>query len=1720
MPPKKITPLTSSSSSSSSVSSNTSSVSSSSSSLMLSTTSNEVENNSDDDNDEIKHDDGNSSPSTTNNTNNNINSTCSISYQELRYEKNLLPEGNCTWCNTQVLRHQRDNNYVSPQNNNNNSNNNNISNTNNINTPSVNTSQRPTSISELTKLVSILPKWNKKTVCRTFLQRVQQLLSSSGIPDTEWIRVFPFIVDDISSCDWISKNIIDKKLKWSDACTAFTSHFQIADYRLTLQQQYSNCKQLSNESVQSYSDRFVDICTQLSIDDNNDLAIQQFINHLQSSMHKQFYSTLAIFRINCDDQNFMFDSLKKIINVCISLDVANRTSNIAHENQSSQNSSSSRNSASDSKKSCKYHPNATSHSTSECRSSEAKAAAQSKGTKQPQINIPSVKTEIICNSCKAPGHKANDASCPKYYLRTPQANQSSSQMSSSTSKSPFANLPPHRTPSSNSNTSSSSSSSSSSSNINPSVRSTTIQNNSIPDSDDPFENISNKLVSIPPESANTNNNINNSILTATIPSELFTPASYTVLFIFKGKVYNTLLDSGANRSIIDYDLAKELNIKIVNQPGSITLGEKGSSATRIGFTESIKVDAIFPCPKYELKMKSVTLPFELMRLDTSSYHFIIGQALIHQFFPNGIPLEYIPCPTDSSLIRLCTFVQKESDISIDIIPPSVLPLAEAECYINGLNKLNDDIQDTGAGTKLPPDEVPIRMSLFTSSELEPEYSVQREIILRDPEIQQALRINESIIGFCNLPESVIDIQIDPEKESKLYRRQYPIPQAVMSLTQSCIDRWLEEGKIGLAPPNCPYNNPITIAPKKDENGELTAIRICLDTRAINSGLINSDKFQLPPIRQSLNKFTGAKIFAEVDLREAYLQFLVAEPSRKYLAFSFGGKQYVFIGCPYGLAHIPSLFQRNMSIGFGNVPFAFPYLDNIPIGSKNWDDHRQHVLFIILRLNELNLKIKPSSIKIGQSHMKCLGHTLSLNGVSIDDGKITLIKSWPRPVTGSQLATFLGFIVFCRDHIRHAADITGPLESVKTFDNKIIEWTPALIECFETTKLAVSLAPVLRFPDYTRPFYIATDASNTGVGGVLYQPADLTDDITSSNMVAICSKKLSPSQQNYSPYKKELFGIVYCLRQFHIYVWGRNDLVIFTDHKPLTHMLSSTTLAPALQLWLDVVLDYSFIIKHRPGILNVIPDALSRMYTSLYPKTWGVPDADATCSPFRLLGGEGITVSTVNTEQDDMAEVDDEKGSVDDTSDIDDEKGSVDSDLSINSDLLIELEKRGKISPPIAERLEMISKEHEFGHFGRDAIYKKLFMKGYWWEKMRDDIQLVLQNCDACMKFVVTKSGYHPASYITSSGPWEHIQIDTSIHLPASPDGYVALLVVICIFTGFVILRPLKSHNAETVSRKLWKIFCLFGLPKIIQSDSGPEFCNDVIRALVKIVGIIHRFITPYNPRCDGKVERSIGTVMSIIKKLLHGSDNHWPLFVPFAQLAFNNKIASLTNSTAFSLMFGRQLNEIKDYSNSECELISLEDWQAHQEKIISLIYPAIEDRIRINKESMIKSLDRNRRLLSHDSIPAGSTVMLRDPARQNKFEPKYIGPYIVARRSHNGQYVLRDVAGDILDRHVTSDQLKLVSRKKRAKDASTYYMSKVLSHRGDAGSYEYLVQWYGYNIDQSTWEPQANFNDVKLIQNYWKDLNKQQVAPSSVPTAISETVPPPLHLLPPGITSV
>jgi hypothetical protein len=1512
----------------------------------------------------------------------------------------------------------------------------------------------------------VLPKWKSNSICHVFLSEITRALENSEIPENEWYRVFSYVSDDHLVNDWIHRNITQPQLDFEEACDTFRKHFELAAAAELLAQEYSRCQQRVNESVQSYSDRFSNICARRNIKDEDCLAIQHFVEHLQSPIARKYREQLALAKLLGHTPNV--DTLSGVISFAIGLEVATKGLDISNTRNYSFTSTGQM-------KRCKFHPNATSHTTYECRMKPQQSNQSSRFKPNSFTPKKSMTRSVQCYKCKEYGHYANK--CPKRTLTysTPQSASKDNSSSPSSQQNSWRSPPPDNRPQNF--------------NVNKDGLRRTTRQSAPPDRFTPsrFQPHSTRAVQVTtktqhqltsneederPEpsqktsktkgqskkhsSSRSQTTFSTPIINVLqqLPTQIFEPRS-EVLFLIHNCVYRTLVDTGATCSFIDQRLAESLSIPIAPISGSIRLANDDHTLDRSGRTISlVPVTALFVSSSRNLPSISFEHRFELLRLHERQ--FIIGTDLLPILFPHGIPLEYME-PT-TSLSTDTVVITQHSDQS-DCLTATILD----EIPLNSSHLTSTAVSSMEGIGKLPVDEQPERSSVSTASDLESDYSFQRSKIEADPFIRTALEFNASITEFCSLPESVMHLEIDPSQKDKLYRKQYKVAETVIPLVTEIIDRWFNTGKITLAPPCCQFNSSLTVAPKKDDSGKLVGIRVCLDTRALNKALLVNDKFQIPAIRTALELFAGASIFGEFDLAEAYLQFKLDESSQPYTAFTWNNHQYMFVGCPFGLSLLPSHFQRVMSFLFAGLPFTFPYLDNLPFASSSWSDHRDHALTIINRLNNYNLKIKPSSIKFGHSELRCLGHVISKQGISINPDKLEVIRAWPLPRTGEQLQSFLGFATFLRQHVRHFADLTAPLEAVKY--HKEVIWTDTMKKHFELTKEALHRAPILQFPDYSHRFVIATDASNTGIGGVLYQPNDDEHKITPTNIVAIHSQKLRDSQRNYPAYKKELFAIVVSLRKFHHFVWGRTDLIIITDHKPLTYMLSSETLSPSLQQWLDVILDHRFTIIHRPGKLNVLPDQLSRMYSVIYPSTWGIPSS----TNVEVDNHGNIILKAV-------------------TQTLSDAPGGNPSDYE--NMLITELEKRGKKSPPIDKRRELVEREHSFGHFGREAIYKKLWSQDIWWPKMRHTIQEVINDCDACNRFVVTKSGFNPASFITASYPWDHVQVDCSVHLPTSPDGYTALLVIIDVFTGFIILRPLRSNTAEIVARKLWKVFSIFGIPKILQSDNGPEFANEILRTLMKLTGIDQRLISPYNPRADGKVERAIGTVTSIIKKMLHGSTTHWPLFTPFAQLTFNQKISSLTNSSPFALMFGRKLNELRDYTN-DAEMISTMDydnWKEHQKKILSIIYPAISDRIKHAKDRMIASLDKHRRVLKENSFPIGSIVMLVDQLRKDKFEPKYVGPYTIVRRAHNGAYVLKDATGDILDRHIPPDQLKLISRSIRRgkKDDTIYEVEKILDHRGNPPHYEYFVKWKNYDETQNTWEKASSFLDDSSIRNYWK----------------------------------
>ena len=133
------------------------------------------------------------------------------------------------------------------------------------------------------------------------------------------------------------------------------------------------------------------------------------------------------------------------------------------------------------------------------------------------------------------------------------------------------------------------------------------------------------------------------------------------------------------------------------------------------------------------------------------------------------------------------------------------------------------------------------------------------------------------------------------------------------------------------------------------------------------------------------------------------------------------------------------------------------------------------------------------------------------------------------------------------------------------------------------------SPVLTYAQYDQPFVLHTDASDSGLGAVLYQVQD-----GMSNVIAYASRGLRPSEKWYPAHKLEFLALKWAVtEQFHDYLFG-NKFIVYTENNPLTYVTSTAKLDATGHRWLAALISYEFELKYKPGKLNVDADALSRL----------------------------------------------------------------------------------------------------------------------------------------------------------------------------------------------------------------------------------------------------------------------------------------------------------------------------------------------------------------------------------------------------------------------------------------------------------------------------------------------------------------------------------------------
>jgi transposase InsO family protein len=402
-----------------------------------------------------------------------------------------------------------------------------------------------------------------------------------------------------------------------------------------------------------------------------------------------------------------------------------------------------------------------------------------------------------------------------------------------------------------------------------------------------------------------------------------------------------------------------------------------------------------------------------------------------------------------------------------------------------------------------------------------------------------------------------------------------------------------------------------------------------------------------------------------------------------------------------------------------------------------------------------------------------------------------------------------------------------------------------------------------------------------------------------------------------------------------------------------------------------------------------------------------------------------------------------------------------------------------------------------GHFGRRAMATRIIRSGHYWPTLHEDIKDAIATCADCSAVEARTSGFHPARTINAPLPGDHYQIDLAT-LPQSEEGHKYMFVLVDVFTGFIMLKALKDKQAPTIARALWEICSVIGFPRVLQSDNGKEFVNAIVRALVSLYGVQHRTITAYNPRADGKVERSIRTIKKTLMKLLQGATIYWPLHLPFVQFSYNDKVQDVTGATAFSLMFGRLPNEPISYVKDT--LVDLPpasaEWKAHQEQLVSLIFPAIHSRREDVQDKYRQRMDSIRRKLVQPSLQPGTVVMIKNPlylatpSLRPASEPLFIGPFTIQRRSNYGPYYLLDEMQEPYPRPVPLDHMKIVKRRAQVGDEdgdARDEIKRVVSHKIDkaSGALLYRVEWKDGSKRQ--WVPASSLNAAALVNRYFQE---------------------------------
>ena len=804
----------------------------------------------------------------------------------------------------------------------------------------------------------------------------------------------------------------------------------------------------------------------------------------------------------------------------------------------------------------------------------------------------------------------------------------------------------------------------------------------------------------------------------------------------------------------------------------------------------------------------------------------------------------------------------------------------------------------------------------------------------------------------------------------------------------------------IRPSNSPYASGVVLVPKKDGK-----TRVCIDYRNLNEQT-DKDAYPLPLIEDLLENIAGHERYTTLDLDSGYWQIPMDDASIHKTAFTCKFGTFEFVVMPFGLTNAPATFQRTMDqvldkfIRDGRVCV---YLDDICIKSRKQEDHAQDVMEVCQTLAAHNLRIKLSKCTFDQDQIPFLGHLVDQQGIHVDPEKCNAYINWGEPKNTRDLRAFLGAVGYYR---RFVPSFAAPVAILTKLLKKDVPftWEPEHQEAMDQLKLHMTQMPVLKAPDFSKPFLVVTDASDFAIGGALIQVHNGKE-----HPIRYWSRTLQPAERNYHTTEKEALAVVQCMKQFRTYILG-SKTILYTDHQALKQVLTAAKPSGRIARWAAALMEFDYDIKHRPGAQNTLADSLSRdpalraVTVEINPNR--DPD-DLLVDTKKYLEGNGeLTALPLGWNRRILKLV---------------------PRMTIrNGELYYRRLNGNKVRAIISKkaRQQLLREVHDgTAHFGEKTTLE--FISNIaWWPTIHTDTIEYVKSCHQCQAYARLQKP-EPAISIPVEKLFERFALDFVGPLPTTMNGNAYIIVATEALTRWPLARAVSAADADTAAKFFYEEIVLqFGPPDTILTDRGTHFLNQTIERITEHLETKHLRTTAYHPQANGMTERFNGTLCTALAKLAEGNIDEWDIYIPAVLYAYRIRTHSALGKSPFEALYG-QVPRLTNGTMLGPEIINDDERQKNQ------------------KQTQRKA--RRPPVKKRSIFTKGQQVMWKCGLRRNKMEPALYGPYWITSCGPNNTYIIANNDGVPERILISGDRLRRYKLRARSRKGGVCRAPNLLS---------------------------------------------------------------------------